>query len=178
MAANKKPDRSRSDAFQHTAIIQEIMSKKPGFLVRWGNILLFIIVLIIGFLFWSIQYPETIHGSARLTQKVSATSQYVAEIAIPQSAIDHVKKGQRVLLQFHSYPAEEFGLVPAAIDSINREPSAEGFIAKVVLAKRLRTTYNKEIPYTDGLLGTAEIFATDIRLLEKIYTDIRKRIKK
>jgi HlyD family secretion protein len=47
--------------------IDEIISKRPPFIVRWGIVLLFIMLLFIGILSWFIKYPDIITASAKLT---------------------------------------------------------------------------------------------------------------
>jgi HlyD family secretion protein len=52
---------SRSEA------VQELLSRKPGFLVRWGITIFFGVLLLLGFICWMIQYPDVVSGRARLT---------------------------------------------------------------------------------------------------------------
>jgi len=53
--------------FQRSEVVQEIISNKPGFLVRYGIVFfLFILVLLICAC-WFIQYPDIITTSAKLT---------------------------------------------------------------------------------------------------------------
>lgn len=47
--------------------IDEIISKRPPFIVRWGIVLLFIMLLFIGILSWFVQYPDIITAPAKLT---------------------------------------------------------------------------------------------------------------
>lgn len=47
--------------------VQEIVSNKPGFLIRWGISIFFFILLAIFFACWFVQYPQTISARARLT---------------------------------------------------------------------------------------------------------------
>ena len=51
----------------HGNEIEEIISKKPPFIVRWGTLLLFIILLFIGIISWFIKYPDIITAPAKLT---------------------------------------------------------------------------------------------------------------
>lgn len=105
-------------------------------------------------------------------------SQYFAEIVIPQSNFGKVNIGQKVLLKFQSYPFQEYGSVVGKIEFISNIPSENGYLAKVVFINELRTTYNRQIQYRDGLLANAEIVTEDMRLLERFYYNIVCQVKK
>jgi multidrug efflux pump subunit AcrA (membrane-fusion protein) len=47
--------------------VQELLSRKPGFLVRWGITIFFGVLLCLGLVCWMIQYPDVVSGKARLT---------------------------------------------------------------------------------------------------------------
>lgn len=47
--------------------VHELLSRKPGFMVRWGITIFFGVLLILVFICWMIQYPDVVNGKARLT---------------------------------------------------------------------------------------------------------------
>ncbi len=51
----------------HGNEIDEIISKKPPFIVRWGTLFLFCLLLCIGAVSWFIKYPDIITTPAKLT---------------------------------------------------------------------------------------------------------------
>lgn len=102
-------------------------------------------------------------------------SQYYAEILIPQSNLGKVETGQKVLLKFPSYPFQEFGALEGKIDFISRIPTDSGYNAKIILPAGLRTSYQKQIQYRDGLQAQAEIITKDMRLLQRFYYSIAKQ---
>lgn len=53
--------------FQRSEVMQEIVSDKPGFLIRWGNIFFLFILILIGIACWFIKYPDTVQATAKLT---------------------------------------------------------------------------------------------------------------
>lgn len=53
--------------FQRSEVMQEIVSDKPGFLIRWGNIFFLFILILIGIACWYIKYPDTVQATAKLT---------------------------------------------------------------------------------------------------------------
>ena len=51
----------------HGNEIEEIISKKPPFIVRWGTLFLFLLLIFIGIISWFIKYPDIVNTSAKLT---------------------------------------------------------------------------------------------------------------
>ena len=52
---------------EHGNEIEEIISKNPPMIVRWGTLLLFFFLLFIGMISWFIKYPDIITTPAKLT---------------------------------------------------------------------------------------------------------------
>ena len=52
---------------EHGNEIEEIISRKPPMIVRWGTLLLFFFLLFIGVINWFIKYPDIIQAPAKLT---------------------------------------------------------------------------------------------------------------
>ena len=105
-------------------------------------------------------------------------SLYYAEIYIPQINFGKVKTGQEVLLKFPSYPFSEYGSVKGKIDFISNIGTDSGYLAKVNLPEGLKTSYNKQVQFRDGLNAQGEIITKDMRLLQRFYQNIIKQVKK
>ncbi|MCC6835556.1 MAG: HlyD family efflux transporter periplasmic adaptor subunit [Cytophagales bacterium] len=54
-------------SLHRSELIEDIVSNKPGFLIRWGNLFFLIILLLIVTACWFIKYPDVISASAKLT---------------------------------------------------------------------------------------------------------------
>ncbi|PZX59502.1 HlyD family secretion protein [Hydrotalea sandarakina] len=52
---------------ENNSLIDEIISEKPSFLVRWGTLLFLFILIIFFIICWFIKYPDIITTSAKLT---------------------------------------------------------------------------------------------------------------
>ena len=104
-------------------------------------------------------------------------SQYYAEVFIPQTNFGKIKKHQKVLLQFPSYPYQEYGKLEGRLDFISNIPTDSGYLAKVSLPEGLKTNYDKEIQYRDGLTAHGEIVTKDMRLLERFYYNLKSAVK-
>lgn len=78
--------------------IEEIISKRPPFVVRWGTVFLFFLLLLIGLISWYINYPEIVVAKAKLSS-VNAPQQVITRtdgklIKITVSENEKVEKGQ------------------------------------------------------------------------------------
>ena len=51
---------------EHGNEIEEIISKQPPFIVRWGTVYFFFLLVLVGIISWYIQYPDIVVASARL----------------------------------------------------------------------------------------------------------------
>lgn len=105
-------------------------------------------------------------------------SEYFAETFIPQENFGKVKRGEKVLLKFSSYPSQEFGSVTGELDFISAIPTDSGYIAKIVLPHGLVSNYDKEIQYREGLTANAEIITKNMRLIERFYYNLRKQVQR
>lgn len=101
-------------------------------------------------------------------------TQYFAEIAIPQHNLGKIKSGQKVLLKLPSHPFQEFGTLLGKLDFISKIPSDSGYFARVILPNGLRTNYQKQIQYRDGLTAQGEIVTTDTKLSDRLLYQFTK----
>lgn len=108
----------------------------------------------------------------------TAINRYFGEIRIPQANFGRVKKGQKVLVKFQGYPFEEFGAVEGTIGIISQIPSQDNtyFSAIVELPNGLRTNYAKNLTYKTGMDASAEIITEDLRLIERVFYQLRRAL--
>jgi multidrug efflux pump subunit AcrA (membrane-fusion protein) len=59
--------KSSEVSLQRSELMQDIVSNKPGFLIRWGNLFFLIILLLIIAACWFVKYPDVVPASATLT---------------------------------------------------------------------------------------------------------------
>jgi multidrug resistance efflux pump len=103
---------------------------------------------------------------------------YYGAILIPQDNFGKVKIGQKVIIKLNSYPFQEFGMIEGKIQSIAEQPTnlnnLEYYMARVNFTNGLNTNFNKKINYREGMIGTSEIITEDLRLIERLFYQIRK----
>ncbi len=73
---------------------------------------------------------------------------------------------------------QEFGSVTGWLDFISAIPTDSGYVAKIFLPKGLTTNYNKEVQYREGLTAKAEIITKNMRLIERLYFNLKKEVQR
>ncbi len=56
--------------------VQEILTRIPNWMIRWGNLLILIVVLLLLFLSWLIKYPDVIPAEAIITTQIPPQKEY------------------------------------------------------------------------------------------------------
>ena len=124
----------------------------------------------------TLQEKQALKAGAEVMYIGSGTSQYMGEIRIPQINSGRVNIGQRVLVKFQGYPFEEYGAVEGNVTSIAKVPSEDNtyFLATVSLPDGLKTNFNQSLSYKTGMAASAEIVTEDLRLIERLFYQIRR----
>lgn len=102
----------------------------------------------------------------------------IGKADIPSTGVGKVKPGQTVNIKLDNYPYMEFGMIKAKIKNISLVPitTEQGifYTAEIELNDSILTTnYNKSIPFSQNMAGTAEIITEDVRLLERFLNPLR-----
>jgi multidrug resistance efflux pump len=92
-----------------------------------------------------------------------------AEVMAPQQNFGKIMQGQQVNISLNSFPRNEFGVLKGTINYIPIVPYKDSaFLLKVQLTNGLITSFNKKLPFTNSLSGTAEIITEDASLIERL----------
>lgn len=83
--------------------------------------------------------------------------------------IGKVKEGQDVNISFSAYNYMEFGLVKGKVNKIASVPRDNKYQVEILLPNNLKTTYGKELGFTQGMTGTAEIITEKRTFLGRIF---------
>lgn len=111
------------------------------------------------------QENEEMKAGQLLFYVLPENTSYYMEMLIPQYNSGKVKKGQKVLLKFQSYPSEQYGSVTGKIDYVKSVPTDSGYLAKIVLPQGLVTNYKMPLQFRNGMIAEANIITKDMRLL-------------
>lgn len=97
---------------------------------------------------------------------------------LPVQGAGKVKVGQRVNVRINNFPDQEFGYLIGKIASISSVPTAEGFyVVEVDFPKGMETNYDRTLPLSRQMMGTADIITEDLRLIERFLMPVKKLIK-
>lgn len=102
------------------------------------------------------------------------SSSYYAEINLPQDNFGKVERGQQVQLRFDAYPYNEFGHVIAKLSYVSEFATDSGFLAHLQLPEGLVTSRQKTLQYHSGLQADARIVTKDMRLVDRLYGNLRQ----
>ena len=97
---------------------------------------------------------------------------------LPVQGAGKVKVGQRVNVRINNFPDQEFGYLIGKIASISSVPTAEGFyVVEVDFLDGMKTNYDRTLPLSRQMMGTADIITEDLRLIERFLMPVKKLIK-
>ncbi len=108
---------------------------------------------------------------------VGGEQQIVGKMQLPIYGVGKVKIGQRVNIKLDSYPNTEFGMLHTAVADIAAVPRDNFYDGTVYLPDVLVSNYNKELPFKQGMQGTAEVITEDLRLIERIFNQLKSIFK-
>ena len=105
----------------------------------------------------------------------------IGKCNIPISGIGKIRENQSLIIKLESHPFLEFGVVHGKINNISKIPenvtTEQGvvrfMVAEVSLPQPLITSYNKAIPFSGELSGTAEITIEDLTLMQRFISPLK-----
>ncbi len=80
-------------------------------------------------------------------------------------------------LRLNAYPFKEFGIIRSQVKSIAEVPQQEGYLMEFEMPQPLITSYDKEIPFRQGMQGSARLVTKDRRILERVFDQIISALK-
>jgi len=99
----------------------------------------------------------------------------VGRMSVPTINSGKIITGEKVLIKLDNYPYQEFGIIEGKVQNISLIPDTQGnYYVDVILSKGLKTSYNKTLKFDKELRGNAEIVTKDLRLIERIFYQLRK----
>ena len=147
--------------------IRHIIGEIPSGIVRYG--IMIITVVILGLLAGAclIPYPETICA------KIQMTNTHQGIIVIPYKYVNTIKSGTSVNIEFEGYDAEIYGVangtITATLHTPQQIPTGSVFTAQVKI---------KDCKYklVCGMIGVASILVDNETVLQRIILRITKSI--
>lgn len=98
------------------------------------------------------------------------TSELLGVMKLAAQNAGKVSIGQKVLIKLDNYPFQEFGALIGEITTISVSPDEElNYLVYASLPQGVTTSFQREIPFKQELLGSAEIITEDLSVAERLF---------
>jgi HlyD family secretion protein len=125
---------------------------------------------------------NVVTGETIISIVPTENQQIIGKIMLPPQGAGKVEVGQRVNVKLDNFPYIEYGMIKVEVKNMALVPvnqnNARAYVLEVDFPQRLVTTYNKDLPFTQEMSGTAEIITDDLSLLERLLNQLRAVVKK
>ncbi len=122
-------------------------------------------------------------GEAVMTIVPQKKDEIVGRVLLAVEKSGKVIKGQRVIMKLDNYPYEEYGALTGRVASKSSVPKNREYtilIDSIAISAtgKLVTSIQKEIPFEQQLLGTADIITEDKGFLERVLEQVTSGFKR
>lgn len=145
--------------------IQEIIGKIPPAVVRYGNGIILIILLLSLVLCYFIPVRET--KSIRLFLKKSTNNSYFAEAIVPSDGYSNLSIGQHVQISLDSYSNLQYGYMYGRIIFMDSVMTRNGYKIKIQVPFYQPSFFSSR--RLEEISGTGKIIVKEYRLINKIF---------
>ncbi|NML20833.1 hypothetical protein HHL16_08105 [Pseudoflavitalea sp. G-6-1-2] len=145
--------------------VQEIIGKMPSWIIRWGIIIISVLLLGLLCAAYFFRYPDSIDGHAQL--HINPTNS-ITVVQIPAKGSVPVKDGQQVFIRLYAYPENEFGLLEGRVTGIPTALNDSVMAVTVYLNNGLQTTTGKRIQSASVLNGKASIITGETSFFSRL----------
>lgn len=109
----------------------------------------------------------------------------LGQMLLPATGAGKVKNDSPVIIKLDNYPYMEYGSVDGRVSSISLVTKAEQianthvdtYLITIGLPQGLTTNYGKKLDFRYEIKGMAEIIVNDRRLIERLFDNLKYRIK-
>jgi multidrug efflux pump subunit AcrA (membrane-fusion protein) len=150
---------SQCQLWQQRYLLQTPINGKVAFVKYWSNN----------------QFIKT--GEEVLTI-VPDTGQIFGQVMVPVKGSGKLAVGQNVHIGFDNFPFQEYGMVIGKVKSISPVPRDGLYTVQIILSNGLNTTYHRRLPFKQEMQGTAQIITIDLRLIERVFNQLRALLDK
>ncbi|MCL2652069.1 MAG: hypothetical protein FWD60_13740 [Candidatus Azobacteroides sp.] len=138
---------------------QAIIGRIPSWLVKWGNLIILLVFILLLYISFHFTIPITVQGQVQITEDSIF-------IIIPQAKLNKIDKGQEVGLRMDDYPYMEYGTLhgKTSIDQVIRKENT-AYIPIVLSDERNSVNHKDLLP---GMQGTGDIVIEKLPLFYRI----------
>lgn len=124
------------------------------------------------FKYWS-NHQFVKSGEEVLTIVPAGSQTPLGRMTVPVTNSGKIKLGQSVFIRLDNYQYEEYGLLRGVVQSIAPVPRGAQYAIEVSLPDGLTTSFRKHLEFRQEMQGGAEIVTEDLRLIERIFYQLR-----
>jgi hypothetical protein len=156
----------------HSDEFIEIMSQSPSWIVRYGIIIISMLICSLFIISWHIHYTELV--SAPVTIISSNPTNSIKKIAASLSSnnASKIKIGQRAVIKLSDFQTSEHEVLEGKVKLIKFFSEEEIYYIEIELTKITSTTIGKYLSRSKEINGMVEIIIEDLRLFEKLTAPI------
>lgn len=104
-------------------------------------------------------------------------SELLGSMKIAAQNAGKVKVDQKVLIKLDNYPFQQYGALIGTITNISVSPDDEfNYLVYATLPMGMTTSYKREIPFNQELLGNADIITEELSVAERLFFKFRSLI--
>ncbi len=156
--------------------VQEILSRPPVWIVRWGSGIAFFFLVVLLCIAWLVPSPVTVVGSLKIVRPSFAIplnapendTSFVGIMKLGQENFGKIRAGQKAVIKLKAY--QEFGVLESKVvwvsDKFNEEQGS--FDVHISLPKERKTSHGYQVQYVPAMLGQAEIIVSERKLIQKL----------
>lgn len=102
----------------------------------------------------------------------------IGKAMLPAAGAGKVEIGQRVNVRLNNYPDKEYGFLIGKVSSMSEIPDENAnYFIEIEFPNGLRTNYDKTLPISKQMIGSAQIIIADKRLIESLLEPVYKILK-
>jgi HlyD family secretion protein len=165
---------------QKINLLQQAYNQLAGVLSAWKLNYTFISPMdgIVTFTrIWS-KNQSVIQGERVLTLISGEPGPILGKMLLPLKGAGKVKTGQKVIIRIDRFPYMEYGSIKGKVGSMSLVSDQEYYSVEISLPDGLKTSYNKDLKFNQGMTGQAEIITDELSLLVRIVNPIRSILKR
>lgn len=162
-------DKDKQSADRHSDEIDQIITKIPAWIVRWGIGIFGLILIMALSISAVIRYPDTIKLPVKI-QTGNSPAGIFASTEISQDNFTKVKAGQQALIRLRVF-ANADAPIKGVIGYVAAEPNERGlFSVKIILDPGTQSA----LKLKNWMTGSVEIITQDVTVLQRLTKQLIK----
>ena len=144
---------------------RQIIGMVPSGIVRYGTLIITIIIAILLAVSYFVPYPENLQADT--TVEINTDGEVNVCAYIPYSHIKTIHEGMSAEIEFEGYPSADYGYVSATISHIDK--NVQNINGQNYFKVYLNSQSNNTITLLEGVNGTANILISNKSVLQKMF---------